>query len=110
MVQAGRLKDPAAIGVRADKVITSNKRKVARHFTLDIGEGSFSWRPRPGQHRRRGRLRGIYVIPTPVLASELPASATVQVCKDLSHVEQDFRISKDDLGQRPGAADSAASL
>ena len=42
MVQAGRPKDPAAIGVRAGKVI--NTRKVARHFTPDIGERSFSWR------------------------------------------------------------------
>src|SRR6266516_1316938 len=34
MVTAGRLTDPAKIGVRAGKVI--NKRKVARHFVMDI--------------------------------------------------------------------------
>src|SRR5215831_4323072 len=39
MVEAGRLKDPAAIGTRVGKMI--NKRKVAKHFTLDIGEGTF---------------------------------------------------------------------
>src|SRR6266516_848878 len=42
MVEAGRLADPARIGVRAGKVI--NKRKVAKHFILDIGERTFTWR------------------------------------------------------------------
>jgi hypothetical protein len=42
LVDAGRLKDPAKIGVRAGKVI--NKRKVAKHFILDIAERSFTWR------------------------------------------------------------------
>ena len=41
-VAAGRVKDPDKIGVRAGKVI--NKRKVAKHFILDIGEGRISWR------------------------------------------------------------------
>ena len=36
-VDAGRLKDPDKIGIRVDKVI--NKRKVAKHFTPDIGPG-----------------------------------------------------------------------
>src|SRR6266513_6276279 len=42
MVTTGRLTDPAKIGVRAGKVI--NKRKVAKHFAVDIGERSFAWR------------------------------------------------------------------
>ena len=78
--QAGRLKDPDKIGVQAGKVI--NKRKVAKHFTLDIAEGRITWRrdqasidaeaahrrdlrhphPRPRRNprrrRRRGRLQG----------------------------------------------------
>ena len=54
-VEAGRLKDPARIGVRAGKVI--NKRKVGKHFILDIGEANLRLVPRPGEHRRRGRLR-----------------------------------------------------
>ena len=78
-VAAGRLKDPDKIGVAAGKVI--NKRKVAKHFILDIGEGRISWRrdqasidaeapptgstssapPSPqtsSTRRRRGRLQG----------------------------------------------------
>ena len=35
-VAAGRIKDPDKIGIRAGKII--NKRKVAKHFLLDIGE------------------------------------------------------------------------
>jgi hypothetical protein len=42
MVEAGRLADPAKIGIRAGKVI--NKRKVAKHFLPGIGHGSFAWR------------------------------------------------------------------
>src|SRR5215470_8149580 len=99
MVDAGRLADPAAIGVRAGKVI--NKRKVAKHFILDIGEGSFSWRRNQQAIDAEAALDGIYVIRTPVPAAELRAPAAVAAYKDLAHVEQDFRISKDDLDLRP---------
>jgi len=99
LVQAGRLADPAAIGVRAGKVI--NKRKVAKHFILDIGEGSFSWRRNQQAIDAEAALDGIYVIRTPVPAAELRAPAAVAAYKDLAHVEQDFRISKDDLDLRP---------
>jgi hypothetical protein len=99
MVQAGRLKDPAAIGVRAGKVI--NKRKVARHFILDIGEGTFGWRRDQDSIDAEAAFDGIYVIRTPVPADRLDAAAAVEAYKDLSGVEQDFRISKDDLDLRP---------
>src|SRR5205823_4345328 len=38
---------------------------------------------------------------TPVPAAELDAPAALAAHKDLAHVEQDFRISKDDLDLRP---------
>ena len=41
-VAAGRLTDPDKIGIAAGKIV--NKRKVAKHFLLDIGEGRISWR------------------------------------------------------------------
>ena len=40
-VAAGRIKDPDKIGVAAGKII--NKRKVAKHFTLDIAQGQLAW-------------------------------------------------------------------
>ena len=52
---AGRIKDPDKIGVAAGKII--NKRKVAKHFILDIARRADLLAPRPGQHRRRGAHR-----------------------------------------------------
>jgi len=99
MVGAGRIKDPATIGVRAGKVI--NKRKVAKHFVLDIGERSFTWRRDQDNIAAEAAFDGIYVIRTPVPAGALDAPAAVAAYKDLSNVEQDFKISKDDLDLRP---------
>jgi hypothetical protein len=99
MVEAGRLADPAKIGVRVGKVV--NKRKVAKHFILDIGERSFTWRRNQQAIAAEAAFDGIYVIRTPVPASELPAPAAVEAYKDLSGVEQDFRTCKDDLDLRP---------
>jgi Transposase DDE domain len=99
MVEAGHLKDPAKIGVRAGKVI--NKRKVGKHFLLDIGEASFAWRRDQDNIDAEAALDGIYVIRTPVPADHLDAPDTVAAYKDLSGVEQDFRISKNDLDLRP---------
>ena len=99
MVDAGHLNDPAKIGVRVGKVI--NKRKVAKHFIPDIGERSFTWRRDQHNIGAEAALDGIYVIRTPVPAAELDAAAAVAAYKDLAHVEQDFKISKDDLDLRP---------
>ena len=99
MAEAGRLKDPARIGVRAGKVI--NKRKVAKHFILDIGERSFTWRRDQDNIGAEAAFDGIYVIRTPVPADSLDAPAAVAAYKDLASVESDFKISKDDLDLRP---------
>jgi hypothetical protein len=99
MVTAGRLADPAKIGIRAGKVI--NKRKVAKHFILGIGEGTFAWRRDQDNIDAEAAFDGIYVIRTPVPADELDAPAVVAAYKDLSGVESDFKISKDDLDLRP---------
>jgi hypothetical protein len=99
MVEAGRLAEPAKIGIRAGKVV--NKRKVAKHFILDIGQGSFAWRRDQASIDAEAAFDGIYVIRTPVPATQLPAPAAVEAYKDLSGVEQDFRTCKDDLDLRP---------
>jgi DDE family transposase len=98
-VQAGRLADPAKIGTRVGKVI--NKRKVGKHFILGIGEAAFSWRRDQQAIDAEAALDGIYVIRTPVPAAQLSAPAAVEAYKDLAHVEQDFKIAKDDLDLRP---------
>jgi hypothetical protein len=99
MAEAGRLTDPDKIGIRVGKVI--NRRKVGKHFILGIGEGSFTWRRDQDNIDAEAAFDGIYVIRTPVPADTLDAPAAVAACKDLARVEQDFRISKDDLDLRP---------
>jgi hypothetical protein len=99
-VRAGRLKDPAAIGLRAGKVL--NKRKMAKHITLDIGEGRVSWQRDQASIDAEAATDGIYVIRTPVPAETLDAPAAVAAYKGLAAVERDFRwIKADDLDLRP---------
>jgi hypothetical protein len=99
-VTAGRLKDPAAIGLRAGKVL--NKRKMAKHFTLDIAEGRMTWHRDQASIAAEAATDGIYVIRTPVPAETLDAPATVTAYKGLSALERDFRsVKADDLDLRP---------
>jgi len=99
-VDAGRLKDPDKIGIRAGKVI--NKRKVAKHFITDIGPGRFSWSRDEEKIAAEAALDGIYVIRTSVPVGILDAAGAVVAYKNLSRVERDFRITKaDDLDLRP---------
>jgi len=99
-VDAGRLKDPDKIGIRAGKVI--NKRKVAKHLITDIGPGRFSWARDEEKIAAEAAFDGIYVIRTSVPSHILDAAGAVAAYKDLKHVERDFRITKaDDLDLRP---------
>jgi hypothetical protein len=99
MVEAGHLTDRAKIGVRVGKVI--NKRKVAKHFLTSIGEASFTWQRDQASIDAEAAFDGIYVLRTPVPAAGLGAADAVAAYKDLSNVEQDFKVSKDDLDLRP---------
>jgi Transposase DDE domain len=99
MVDAGHLHDPAKIGVRVGKVI--NKRKVAKHFITSISEAAFTWQRDQDSIGAEAAFDGIYVLRTPVPAQALEAAAAVAAYKDLSNVEQDFKVSKDDLDLRP---------
>jgi hypothetical protein len=99
-VTAGRLKDPDKIGLAAGKVIS--KRKVAKHFTLDITDGRITWQQNQASIDAEAATDGIYVIRTPVPAGTLDAPATVTAYKNLAGVERDFRsIKADDLDLRP---------
>ena len=63
-VAAGRIKDPDKIGLQAGKII--NKRKVAKHFILDIGPQQITWRRDQATIDAEAATDGIYVIRTPV--------------------------------------------
>ena len=97
---AGRIKDPDKIGIAAGKVIS--KRKVAKHFILDIGPQRLSWRRDQAAIDAEAATDGIYVIRTPVPEDTLDAPAAVAAYKDLANLERDFRhIKAEDLDLRP---------
>jgi hypothetical protein len=99
-VLAGRLKDPAKIGLKAGRVL--NKRKMAKHFILDIAEGRITWQRDQASIDAEALTDGIYVIRTPVPQHVLDAAATVAAYKGLAGLERDFRsIKADDLDLRP---------
>lgn len=88
------------IGVRVGKVI--NKYKVAKHFTIKIGEGSLHYERKSDSIDAEAALDGIYIIRTSVDADTLSAPEVVSAYKDLAHVEQAFRSIKTvDLQVRP---------
>jgi len=98
--QAGRVRGTDKIGVRAGKVI--NRYKVAKHFILDIGDDHLAWRRDQAAIDAEAALDGIYIIRTPVPATELDTPAAVTAYKNLALVERDFRSLKaDDLDLRP---------
>jgi transposase len=99
-VDAGRLKDPDKIRVKADRAL--RKHKVGKHLVVQIGQGSISWHRDRAKINAEAALDGIYVIRTSVPAKTLDAPATVAAYKHLAFVERDFRhLKADDLDLRP---------
>ena len=99
-VAAGRLTGKDAIGVAVGEVI--GKYKMAKHFDIAIADDSLTIERKQAQIDAEARLDGIYVIRTPVPASDLDPAAVVTAYKNLKHVERDFRhIKSDDLDLRP---------
>lgn len=88
------------IGVKAGKIL--GHYKVAKHFALNISDGSFEWVRRPDTIKKEAELDGIYVIRTSEPAERLSAADTVRKYKSLSQVERMFRCLKAlDLLVRP---------
>lgn len=99
-VTAGRLTGAGPIGVRVGKII--NHYNMAKHFTLDITDTTFTHRLRDETINTEAALDGIYVIRTSVPATQLDTAQTVRVYKSLANVEKIFRSLKSvDLRVRP---------
>jgi hypothetical protein len=99
-VQAGTLTGQDSIGVAVGKVV--EKYKMAKHFTLHIGQTSFSHQRNQARIDAEAALDGIYVIRTNVPADTLDPAGTVTAYKSLSGLERDWRnIKIDDLDLRP---------
>jgi transposase len=92
--------DKAEIGVRVGRVI--DKYKVAKHFHVEIGDGSLTWSLKQDSIDREKALDGIYVVRTSESAEALPAADAVRAYKSLGNVEKAFRTFKGvDLRIRP---------
>ncbi len=96
----GTLAGKDRIGMAVGKVI--DKYKVGKHFTLHIGETTFSYQRDQAHIHAEAALDGIYVIRTSVSADKLDPADVVTAYKNLSHLERDWRnIKVDDLDLRP---------
>ncbi|MFQ5664677.1 MAG: IS1634 family transposase [Terriglobia bacterium] len=95
-----RLKGKDKIALRVGKLI--NRYKMGKHFELEIGQDSFSYRRKRQSIDQEAALDGIYVIRTSLPAQEMEAAETVLAYKGLSVVERAFRSTKSvDLKVRP---------
>ena len=93
------LRGQDAIAVRADRVL--RRRKVAKHFTTEIGDDHFSYARNAGSIAAEAALDGIYVLRTSVTASDLGSGEVVASYKALAQVERAFRAFNTDLDIRP---------
>jgi transposase len=97
---AAKPETAAEIGVRAGKII--NHYKMAKHFTLTIGDGSLGYARKPDEITREELLDGIYVVRSSEPSERLTAADGVRSYKRLALVEQAFRCLKGiDLLVRP---------
>ena len=80
------------IGIRVGKVL--GRSKVAKHFRYEITEDAFHFERDEDSIAQEGSLDGIYVVRTSVPEEELGSEAVVRAYKDLSKVEQAFRVMK----------------
>src|SRR5579875_163786 len=99
-VATGRLRDPAKIALRAGRVL--NRHKVAKHFALEVKEGSFSFSRKQEAIDEEAALDGIYVVRTSEGDTALPRNDVVSTYKSLANLERDFWSLKTvDVNIRP---------
>ena len=88
------------IALRVGRVI--DRRKVGKHFILEITDDQFSYRRDEKRIADEAALDGLYVIRTSVGEQEMTAETVVRRYKELSVVERAFRCLKTvDLKVRP---------
>jgi hypothetical protein len=87
------------IALRVDRVL--NRRKVGKHFSIDIGEDRFSYHRNQDSITAEAALDGIYVLRTSVEPGDLEPGEVVSSYKALAQVERAFRAFNTDLDIRP---------
>lgn len=94
------LRGQAHIALRVGKVL--GRRKVGKHFTLEITDTSVRAARDEAAIAREAALDGIYVLRTSVEAARLPTAEAVRSYKRLAAIERAFRSLKTvDLKVRP---------
>ena len=99
--ERGTLRNAPAgkIGEHAGRVV--NKRKMAKHFTLQIADGSFDYQRNQPQIDQEALFDGIYVIRTDQPEQRIGSQAVVRAYKQLKVNERAFRTMKTPLEIRP---------
>jgi len=87
------------IMVRVDRVL--RRRKVAKHFTIAIGDDGFSYARNQDSITAEAKLAGIYVLRTSVRAGDLDSGDVVSSYQALARVERAFRAFNTDPDIRP---------
>jgi len=94
------LRGQARIALRVGKVL--GRRKVGKHFTLEITDTSFRAARDEAAIAREAALDGVYVLRTSLAADRLPTAEAVRSYKRLAAIERAFRSLKTvDLKVRP---------
>ena len=93
------LRGKDSIALRVGKVI--NHYKMAKHFTLQITDDSFTFTPNTEAIAAEAALDGIYVLRTSLPADSLPTDDVVLRYKGLEDVERFFRTLNSELDVRP---------
>ena len=87
------------IAVREDRVL--GRRKVARHFTIEITDDSIRYARDQDSITAEAALDGIYVLRTSAGPGDLDSGEVVSSYKALAQVERAFRAFNTDLDIRP---------
>jgi transposase len=94
------LRGTAEIALKVGAVL--DQHKMAKHFTLNIADTSFSFARKEEAIAAEAATDGLYVVRTSLPAERLDDAATVRSYKSLARVERAFRCLKSvDLQIRP---------
>src|SRR6266702_3131652 len=91
-VDAGTLTGATAIALAVGQLIS--RRKVKKHFQLEIADNSFAYSRKQAQIEQEAALDGFYVLRTNLAEQTLAAPDVVRSYKQLAHAERAFRTLK----------------
>jgi len=98
-VSNGRWKNPAVIAARTERWL--RRWKMKRYFEIKVKEGYFTYQKKENVIETAEDLDGVYILETNTPKQLLTASEVQKGYKNLSKVEQSFRVIKNVLEIRP---------